>query len=154
MLPSQWKHLQNVCLCTHFIRFVLLFITCLYNHSRVWRIFHPKTSLFLIRLTVSYSVAMDLPWMRMAAVQASCKDLSVTRSVCVLVWNQDKKCLSFPHLRPPSDEDECTQFPSVCPFDRPVCTNTYGSYKCRAKRRCNQGFEPNDDGSACVGEWS
>lgn len=55
---------------------------------------------------------------------------------------------------PPPDQDECTQFPSVCPSDRPVCTNTYGSYKCRAKRRCNQGFEPNDDGSACVGEWS
>lgn len=54
----------------------------------------------------------------------------------------------------PSDEDECTQFPSVCPPDRPVCTNTYGSYKCRGKRRCNQGFEPNDDGSACVGECS
>uniref|UniRef100_A0A8C6VT07 Cartilage acidic protein 1 n=1 Tax=Nothobranchius furzeri TaxID=105023 RepID=A0A8C6VT07_NOTFU len=53
-----------------------------------------------------------------------------------------------------TDKDECTQFPSVCPSDRPVCTNTYGSYKCRAKRRCNQGFEPNDDGSACVGEWS
>uniref|UniRef100_A0A8C6P4Z8 Cartilage acidic protein 1 n=1 Tax=Nothobranchius furzeri TaxID=105023 RepID=A0A8C6P4Z8_NOTFU len=49
-----------------------------------------------------------------------------------------------------TDKDECTQFPSVCPSDRPVCTNTYGSYKCRAKRRCNQGFEPNDDGSACV----
>uniref|UniRef100_A0A8D2ZMC4 Cartilage acidic protein 1 n=1 Tax=Scophthalmus maximus TaxID=52904 RepID=A0A8D2ZMC4_SCOMX len=53
-----------------------------------------------------------------------------------------------------TDKDECTQFPSVCPSDRPVCTNTYGSYKCRAKRRCNQGFEPNDDGSACVGKWS
>ncbi|XP_034041318.1 cartilage acidic protein 1 [Thalassophryne amazonica] len=51
-----------------------------------------------------------------------------------------------------TDKDECTQFPSVCPSDRPVCTNTYGSYKCRAKRRCNQGFEPNDDGSACVAQ--
>uniref|UniRef100_A0A668TBE4 EGF-like calcium-binding domain-containing protein n=1 Tax=Oreochromis aureus TaxID=47969 RepID=A0A668TBE4_OREAU len=51
-----------------------------------------------------------------------------------------------------TDQDECTQFPSVCPSDRPVCTNTYGSYKCRAKRRCNQGFEPNDDGSACVAQ--
>ncbi|CAG6017182.1 unnamed protein product [Menidia menidia] len=51
-----------------------------------------------------------------------------------------------------TDKDECTQFPSVCPPDRPVCTNTYGSYKCRAKRRCNQGFEPNDDGSACVAQ--
>nr|XP_040034821.1 cartilage acidic protein 1 isoform X1 [Gasterosteus aculeatus aculeatus] len=51
-----------------------------------------------------------------------------------------------------TDKDECTQFPTVCPSDRPVCTNTYGSYKCRAKRRCNQGFEPNDDGSACVAQ--
>lgn len=51
------------------------------------------------------------------------------------------------------DEDECTRFPFVCPLDRPVCINTYGSYRCRAKRRCNQGFEPSDDGSACVGEW-
>ncbi|TNN75269.1 Cartilage acidic protein 1 [Liparis tanakae] len=51
-----------------------------------------------------------------------------------------------------TDKDECTEFPTVCPSDRPVCTNTYGSYKCRAKRRCNQGFEPNDDGSACVAQ--
>lgn len=51
------------------------------------------------------------------------------------------------------DEDECARFPFVCPLDRPVCVNTYGSYRCRAKRRCNQGFEPSDDGSACVGEW-
>lgn len=64
------------------------------------------------------------------------------------------QCLSLLLLRPPPpDEDECTHFPSVCPLDRPVCVNTYGSYKCRAKRRCNQGFEPSDDGSACVGEW-
>uniref|UniRef100_A0A667XYD1 Cartilage acidic protein 1 n=1 Tax=Myripristis murdjan TaxID=586833 RepID=A0A667XYD1_9TELE len=51
-----------------------------------------------------------------------------------------------------TDKDECTQFPSVCPPDRPVCTNTFGSYKCRANKRCNQGFEPNDDGSACVAQ--
>ncbi|XP_028982766.1 cartilage acidic protein 1 isoform X1 [Betta splendens] len=51
-----------------------------------------------------------------------------------------------------TDKDECTHFPSVCPSDRPVCTNTFGSYKCRAKRRCGQGFEPNDDGSACVAQ--
>ncbi|XP_077586241.1 cartilage acidic protein 1 isoform X1 [Stigmatopora nigra] len=50
------------------------------------------------------------------------------------------------------DKDECTQFPSVCPSDRPMCTNTYGSFKCRARRRCNQGFVPNDDGSACVAQ--
>lgn len=75
---------------------------------------------------------------------------------CVSTFlSPEEKCL---YLRCPSlfssDKDECTQFPSVCPSDRPVCTNTYGSYKCRSKRRCNQGFEPNDDGSACVGEWS
>ncbi|RXN06491.1 cartilage acidic 1-like protein [Labeo rohita] len=50
------------------------------------------------------------------------------------------------------DRDECTQFPSVCPSERPVCTNTYGSFKCRANKRCNQGYEPNDEGTACVGE--
>uniref|UniRef100_A0A673I3J6 Cartilage acidic protein 1-like n=1 Tax=Sinocyclocheilus rhinocerous TaxID=307959 RepID=A0A673I3J6_9TELE len=49
-----------------------------------------------------------------------------------------------------SDQDECTQFPSVCPSERPVCTNTYGSFKCRANKRCNQGYEPNDEGTACV----
>ncbi|KTG32536.1 hypothetical protein cypCar_00022765 [Cyprinus carpio] len=51
-----------------------------------------------------------------------------------------------------TDQDECTQFPSVCPSERPVCTNTYGSFKCRANKRCNQGYEPNDEGTACVGE--
>ncbi|XP_022540525.2 cartilage acidic protein 1 isoform X2 [Astyanax mexicanus] len=51
-----------------------------------------------------------------------------------------------------TDQDECTQFPSVCPTERPVCTNTYGSFKCRANKRCNQGYEPNDEGTACVGE--
>ncbi|XP_051504726.1 cartilage acidic protein 1-like [Myxocyprinus asiaticus] len=49
-----------------------------------------------------------------------------------------------------TDRDECTQFPSVCPTERPVCTNTYGSFKCRANKRCNQGYEPNDEGTACV----
>uniref|UniRef100_A0A3B1K3C0 Cartilage acidic protein 1 n=1 Tax=Astyanax mexicanus TaxID=7994 RepID=A0A3B1K3C0_ASTMX len=47
-----------------------------------------------------------------------------------------------------TDQDECTQFPSVCPTERPVCTNTYGSFKCRANKRCNQGYEPNDEGTA------
>ncbi|KAK3573950.1 hypothetical protein QTP86_033002 [Hemibagrus guttatus] len=51
-----------------------------------------------------------------------------------------------------TDQDECTQFPSVCPRERPVCTNTYGSFKCRSKKKCNQGYESNDEGSACVGE--
>ncbi|XP_023678303.1 cartilage acidic protein 1 isoform X2 [Paramormyrops kingsleyae] len=49
-----------------------------------------------------------------------------------------------------TDRDECTQFPPVCPRDRPVCINTYGGYKCRANKRCGQGFEPNDEGTACV----
>ncbi|KAA0718236.1 Cartilage acidic protein 1 ASPIC [Triplophysa tibetana] len=51
-----------------------------------------------------------------------------------------------------TDRDECTQFPSVCPHERPVCTNTYGSFKCRANKRCNQGYEPNDEGTACVAQ--
>ncbi|XP_059421460.1 cartilage acidic protein 1 [Carassius carassius] len=51
-----------------------------------------------------------------------------------------------------TDQDECTQFPSVCPSERPVCTNTYGSFKCRANKRCNQGYEPNDEGTACVAQ--
>ncbi|XP_077092524.1 cartilage acidic protein 1 isoform X1 [Siphateles boraxobius] len=51
-----------------------------------------------------------------------------------------------------TDRDECTQFPSACPSERPVCTNTYGSFKCRANKRCNQGYEPNDEGTACVAQ--
>ncbi|XP_062376054.1 cartilage acidic protein 1 [Sardina pilchardus] len=51
-----------------------------------------------------------------------------------------------------TDEDECVQFPSVCPPERPVCTNTYGSFKCRANKRCNHGYEPNDEGTACVAQ--
>ncbi|XP_061083584.1 cartilage acidic protein 1 [Conger conger] len=50
------------------------------------------------------------------------------------------------------DEDECAQFPSVCPRDRPLCVNTYGGFKCRAAKRCSQGFEPNDEGTACVAQ--
>lgn len=56
--------------------------------------------------------------------------------------NENSRCV---------DQDECTEFPSVCPRERPVCTNTYGSFKCRAKK-CNQGFEPNGEGTACVGK--
>ncbi|KAG2462606.1 CRAC1 protein, partial [Polypterus senegalus] len=50
------------------------------------------------------------------------------------------------------DKDECTQFPSVCPRDRPVCINTFGAYKCRPNKRCGHGFEPNEDGTACVAQ--
>ncbi|XP_059929374.1 cartilage acidic protein 1-like [Gadus macrocephalus] len=50
-----------------------------------------------------------------------------------------------------TDKDECSPFPSVCPPDRPVCTNTYGSFKCRSNKRCSQGYKPSSDGSACVG---
>lgn len=51
------------------------------------------------------------------------------------------------------DTNECIQFPFVCPRDKPVCVNTYGSYRCRTNKRCSQGYEPNEDGTACVGEW-
>ncbi|KAG8435448.1 hypothetical protein GDO86_013400, partial [Hymenochirus boettgeri] len=50
------------------------------------------------------------------------------------------------------DTDECIQFPFVCPREKPVCINTYGGYKCRPNRRCNRGFEPNEDGTACVAQ--
>lgn len=53
-----------------------------------------------------------------------------------------------------SDTNECIQFPFVCPRDKPVCVNTYGSYRCRTNKRCSRGYEPNEDGTACVGEWS
>ncbi|CAL8237224.1 unnamed protein product, partial [Arctogadus glacialis] len=51
-----------------------------------------------------------------------------------------------------TDKDECSPFPSVCPPDRPVCTNTYGGFKCRSNKRCGQGYEPSGDGSACVAQ--
>ncbi|XP_058044267.1 cartilage acidic protein 1 isoform X3 [Ahaetulla prasina] len=48
------------------------------------------------------------------------------------------------------DMDECAEFPFVCPRGRPICINTYGGYRCRSNKRCNRGFEPNEDGTACV----
>ncbi|XP_053928243.1 cartilage acidic protein 1 isoform X2 [Cuculus canorus] len=48
------------------------------------------------------------------------------------------------------DTDECTKFPFVCPRDKPICINTYGGYRCRSNKRCSRGFEPNEDGTACV----
>ncbi|XP_027954627.1 cartilage acidic protein 1 isoform X4 [Eumetopias jubatus] len=48
------------------------------------------------------------------------------------------------------DTNECIQFPFVCPRDKPVCVNTYGSYRCRTNKRCSRGYEPNEDGTACV----
>ncbi|XP_036742391.2 cartilage acidic protein 1 isoform X4 [Manis pentadactyla] len=48
------------------------------------------------------------------------------------------------------DTNECIQFPFVCPRDKPVCVNTYGSYWCRTNKRCSRGYEPNEDGTACV----
>ncbi|KAM9702185.1 LOW QUALITY PROTEIN: cartilage acidic protein 1 [Dama dama] len=50
-----------------------------------------------------------------------------------------------------ADTNECIQFPFVCPRDKPVCVNTYGSYRCRTNKRCSRGYEPNEDGTACVG---
>uniref|UniRef100_A0A8C3XLI3 EGF-like calcium-binding domain-containing protein n=1 Tax=Chelydra serpentina TaxID=8475 RepID=A0A8C3XLI3_CHESE len=51
-----------------------------------------------------------------------------------------------------ADTDECAAFPFVCPREKPLCTNTYGGYRCRSNRRCSRGFEPSEDGTACVGE--
>uniref|UniRef100_A0A8D1Y4X2 EGF-like calcium-binding domain-containing protein n=1 Tax=Sus scrofa TaxID=9823 RepID=A0A8D1Y4X2_PIG len=48
--------------------------------------------------------------------------------------------------------NECIQFPFVCPRDKPVCVNTYGSYRCRTNKRCSRGYEPNEDGTACVAQ--
>ncbi|PKU30143.1 cartilage acidic protein 1 isoform x1 [Limosa lapponica baueri] len=48
------------------------------------------------------------------------------------------------------DMDECTEFPFICPRDKPTCINTYGGYRCRSNKRCSRGFEPNEDGTACV----
>lgn len=56
------------------------------------------------------------------------------------------------HIFLPADTNECTEFPFVCPRDKPVCVNTYGGYRCRSNKRCSRGFEPNEDGTACVGE--
>ncbi|NXF60661.1 CRAC1 protein, partial [Ciccaba nigrolineata] len=50
------------------------------------------------------------------------------------------------------DMDECTKFPFVCPRDKPICINTYGGYRCRSNKRCSRGFEPNEDGTACVAQ--
>ncbi|XP_038629251.1 cartilage acidic protein 1 [Scyliorhinus canicula] len=50
------------------------------------------------------------------------------------------------------DADECVQFPAVCPREKPICINMYGGYKCRPNKRCNQGYEPNEDGTACVAQ--
>ncbi|KAJ1141050.1 hypothetical protein NDU88_007387 [Pleurodeles waltl] len=49
-----------------------------------------------------------------------------------------------------ADTDECIQFPFVCPRDKPICINTYGGYRCRPNRRCSRGFEPSEDGTACI----
>ncbi|XP_010144285.1 PREDICTED: cartilage acidic protein 1, partial [Buceros rhinoceros silvestris] len=49
------------------------------------------------------------------------------------------------------DMDECTEFPFVCPRDRPVCVNTYGGAR-RPHKRGIRGFEPNEDGTACVAQ--
>ncbi|KAM6306400.1 cartilage acidic protein 1 [Aegotheles albertisi] len=50
------------------------------------------------------------------------------------------------------DTNECKEFPFVCPQDKPVCINTYGGYRCRSNKRCSRGFEPNEDGTACVAQ--
>ncbi|XP_006000254.1 cartilage acidic protein 1 isoform X2 [Latimeria chalumnae] len=49
-----------------------------------------------------------------------------------------------------ADIDECIQFPFVCLREKPVCVNTYGGYRCRPNKKCSQGYEPNEDGTACI----
>uniref|UniRef100_A0A4W3JXQ7 Cartilage acidic protein 1a n=1 Tax=Callorhinchus milii TaxID=7868 RepID=A0A4W3JXQ7_CALMI len=51
------------------------------------------------------------------------------------------------------DVDECVQFPPVCSRDRPFCINVYGGYRCRHNRKCKRGYEPNEDDTACVGQY-
>uniref|UniRef100_A0A8C4VME1 EGF-like calcium-binding domain-containing protein n=1 Tax=Gopherus evgoodei TaxID=1825980 RepID=A0A8C4VME1_9SAUR len=51
-----------------------------------------------------------------------------------------------------ADTDECAEFPFVCPREKPLCSNTYGGYRCHSSRRCSRGFEPSEDGTACVAQ--
>lgn len=50
------------------------------------------------------------------------------------------------------DIDEClTQYP--CRSGQ-RCTNTNGSYRCEYLLSCSGGYEPNVQGSSCVGEYT
>lgn len=66
---------------------------------------------------------------------------------------QPKLSAQMSHTEDPlADTNECTEFPFICPREKPLCINTYGGYRCRSNKRCSRGFEPNEDGTACVGE--
>lgn len=82
----------------------------------------------------------------MPRVTAQWADRSQARAHCLHVPGEWLPCFA--------DTNECIQFPFVCPRDKPVCVNTYGSYRCRTNKRCNRGYEPNEDGTACVGKWN
>lgn len=45
------------------------------------------------------------------------------------------------------DVDECSERPDRCAPG--VCINTDGGYSCD----CDAGYEPNDDGTECIGEY-
>ncbi|NXJ70028.1 CRAC1 protein, partial [Rostratula benghalensis] len=53
---------------------------------------------------------------------------------------------------PPPHMDECTEFPFICPRDKPTPPPTYGGYRCRSNKRCARGFPPPEDGTACVAQ--
>ncbi|XP_052402974.1 cartilage acidic protein 1-like [Carassius gibelio] len=70
--------------------------------------------------------------------------------VCVTNKPQSVSVTLSPFPSSCSDVNECRRLPAVCPHTRPVCTNTYGHYKCSSKKRCVEGYKPSRDGRACV----
>nr|XP_032808443.1 cartilage acidic protein 1 isoform X2 [Petromyzon marinus] len=48
------------------------------------------------------------------------------------------------------DVDECSSAQQPCPSTRPLCANTFGSFSCKPDLSCQGGFEPDQQGSACV----
>lgn len=73
-------------------------------------------------------------------VQAGSQDIECGRGFTV---DGSRRC---------TDEDECARFPRPCPSNRPTCINTFGGYRCLPNRRCSRGYEPNEDGTACVAQ--
>ncbi|XP_041961508.1 cartilage acidic protein 1a isoform X1 [Alosa sapidissima] len=55
--------------------------------------------------------------------------------------NQNGRCTDF---------NECKMKPPVCPESLPLCTDTYGAYVCRPKRKCAEGYRSAHGGRACV----
>lgn len=96
----------------------------------------------------------EVEWRSLVSKPTSVADFWDCRHwVCLLLFPMLSLSLSSLSLPFFPDMDECAEFPFVCPRGRPICINTYGGYRCRSNKRCNRGFEPNEDGTACVGEW-